>query len=253
VGDIPPFPGNVKDEAKYQALLNSEFTAEAVKGYGRSCPKVLCDLGKQIAAHLEKARKCEEKAEQHYTTIGQRLVQVQDLCDDGGFHAVREKFFPDLGRSRTYEILQIATGKKSIEGIRAGTRERIRRHRARQNLSVTVTDAAPVTGGENPPPLSDDVDDCVAAVRRRIESAVVEIETQHRYKDKSRQKFERLFAAVADTIADLECKLLSRIEDNTDASAVERKAHHVAIKGSAPQDLNIPDFLLRSKEGASHE
>jgi hypothetical protein len=76
------------------------------------------------------------------TTVGQLLAQVQDCCDEGGFHAVREKFFPDLGRSRTFEILAIAAGKKSIEETRASTRERVKRHRARQE-SVTVTDSTP--------------------------------------------------------------------------------------------------------------
>jgi hypothetical protein len=121
-----------------QSLL--KYSAEIIE---HDCPKLLRDLSKQIAAHLDKARKYEEKAEQHYTAVSQLLVQVRDLCDEAGFDAVRKKFFPDLGRSRTYEILAIATGKKSIEDTRATTRERVARHRAKQAESVTVTDSAP--------------------------------------------------------------------------------------------------------------
>src|SRR5262249_11268973 len=58
-----------------------------------------------------------------------------------GFNAFREKFFPDLGKSRVYELLSIATNKKSSEDIKAGTRKRVADHRARKrNDSVTVTE-----------------------------------------------------------------------------------------------------------------
>ena len=106
-----------------------------------NCPAALQDLGRRIAAHVEKARKCEEKAEQHYTAIAQHLAEAKEACDDGGFNAFREKFFPELGRTRTYELLAIATNKKSVEEIKAGTRERVAKHRAKKAAaSVTVTD-----------------------------------------------------------------------------------------------------------------
>jgi hypothetical protein len=221
--------GNVKSLAEGDPL---KYTAALVE---QKCPRRLYELGEQIAAHLEKAAKCEEKAEQHYTTAGQLLAQVRELCDEDGFHAVREKFFPDLGRSRAYEILQVAAGKKSIEDIRAGTRERMRRHRASRALSVTVTDA-PTTGiGQpakehksrtlNPKPLPDIVDGCVAAVLRRVEDTITEIQNHH--KNKSRKEIGRLFAALADSLTDLGRKELSA--DDIDVSAAKRKAHYTAI------------------------
>jgi hypothetical protein len=115
-----------------------KFTAALVES--DRCPKLLQTLQKQIAAHLDKADKYEEKAEQHRTSAGQLFAQVQELCDEGGFAAFHEKFFPDLGRSRTYELLAIGTGRKSIDEIRASTRERVARYRANKALSVTVTD-----------------------------------------------------------------------------------------------------------------
>lgn len=39
------------------------------------CPALLQDLGKRIAVHLDKARKCQEKAKQHYTAIAQHPRQ----------------------------------------------------------------------------------------------------------------------------------------------------------------------------------
>jgi hypothetical protein len=94
----------------------------------QDCPKLLCDPGMKIAAQLDKARKYQELSEQqymtarasleiseqHYMAAGQLLVQVRDLCDEAGFDIVREKFFPELGRSRAYEILAIATGLASF-------------------------------------------------------------------------------------------------------------------------------------------
>jgi hypothetical protein len=96
----------------------------------RDCPATLQDLGKRIAAHLEKAHKCEEKAQQHYTSIAQHLAKAKETCDDGGFDAFRERFCPDLGRTRVYELLSIATNKKTVEQVRADTRARTARSRA---------------------------------------------------------------------------------------------------------------------------
>jgi hypothetical protein len=62
------------------------------------------------------------------------------------------------------------------------------------------------------------------AVCRRVEDTVTEI--QHRHKATSRQKLERLFAALGDALTDLGHKALP--EDDTEASALERKAHHAA-------------------------
>ena len=54
------------------------------------CPTEVLELGKRAATHLEKAAKCDE-------------------------NAFRERFFPHVARSRAYELLAIATNKKSIE------------------------------------------------------------------------------------------------------------------------------------------
>jgi hypothetical protein len=106
---------------------NHKLTAAQVE---EGCPAMLQDLGKRIAVHLDKARRCEEKAEQHYTAIAQHLAKAKDACDDGGFDAFREKFCPDLGRTRVYELLSIGANKKSIEQVRADTRARTARSRA---------------------------------------------------------------------------------------------------------------------------
>jgi hypothetical protein len=139
-GDTASVPAPASDDC----LL--KFTAALVED-ARGCPKILQNLQKQITAHLQKANKYSEKADQHRTSAAQLFAQAKELCDDGGFAAFHKKFFPDLGRSRVYEILAIRTGKKSIAEVRSSTRERVARHRAtKAATSVTVTDGL-VDGG----------------------------------------------------------------------------------------------------------
>jgi hypothetical protein len=134
-----------------------KYTAAVVR---EDCPHSLSDYGKKISAHLDKADKYTEKADQHRTSASRYLAIVHGVCDDGGFDAFHKKFLPKLGRSRTFELLAIGSGKKSVEDTKASTRERVARHRAkRKGESVTspVTDKAesvtsPVT--DKPPARS---------------------------------------------------------------------------------------------------
>lgn len=113
-----------------------KFTAYEIKN---NCPPAVRELGEEIAWNLNKANaltdktyECVKKVEEHITTALRLSVQAQELCDEGGFVAFKEKFCPSLGRSRAYELLAIATGKKSIADTRASNRDRQARHRAKQ-------------------------------------------------------------------------------------------------------------------------
>jgi hypothetical protein len=107
----------------------------------KECPEILQGLADRINAHLAKARKYHDKAQQHNTAAGKYLAEAQAVCDDGGFKAFQKRFFPKLGQSRVYELLSIATNKKSIEEVRASTRDRVAKHRANKAAdSVTVTE-----------------------------------------------------------------------------------------------------------------
>jgi hypothetical protein len=115
-----------------------KLTAEQVTN---DCPDELQDLGKRIKTHLDKAAQAQDKADQHRISAGQLLATANKACDDGGFDAFRERFCPGLRKSRAYELLTIATEKKSVDEIRANTRARVEKHRANKaKLSVTVTD-----------------------------------------------------------------------------------------------------------------
>jgi hypothetical protein len=117
----------------------------------KDCPVKLQDLGKRINVHLAKATQCDDKAEQHRISAGQLLAEAKAACDNGGFNKFRELFCPSLGKSRAHELLQIASGKKTVDETKTATRERVKKHRAAKATapmvsalqpSVTVTDDA---------------------------------------------------------------------------------------------------------------
>src|SRR4029077_14492259 len=78
-----------------------KFTAADV---GRDGPGILRDLGRQISAHLDRAHKAEEKAEQHYIAAWQLLDRAKEELDEGGFVAFKAKYCPNLSHSRAYEL-----------------------------------------------------------------------------------------------------------------------------------------------------
>ncbi len=127
------------------------LTAAQIK---EDCPDRIQELGKRIAAHYDKLVQYEGKANEHKIAMCQLLVQAKAACDAGGFRAFHERFCPNLGKSRTHELLRIAAGKSTIEQTKSATRQRVKKHRAAQKAaaakilspapSVTVTDEDPV-------------------------------------------------------------------------------------------------------------
>jgi hypothetical protein len=110
----------------------SSVTAEQIK---TNCPTVLVVLGEHIAAHLHSAERHDVKADDHRISAGQLLAQAQKWCDRDGFTAFRELFFPDLRKSRVYELLAIASGKKTEAAIRADNAARNREFRSRKKAA----------------------------------------------------------------------------------------------------------------------
>jgi hypothetical protein len=125
----------------------------------KGCPIEVEALGYRIAAHLKKMRDYEikahekagvelRKAEDNWTTVTQLLAEAKAKCDAGGFKAFKKKYCPDLSRSRIYELLEIGSGKKTLEESRAATRARIAKHRGKVSVTNDVTDKSTV---ESPP------------------------------------------------------------------------------------------------------
>ena len=118
------------------SLAATKLTAAQVEN---DCPGELQDLAKHINTHLDRACKYGDRANQHTTSAAQHLARAKELCDDGGFEAFRKKFCPDLGKSRVYELLLIGNQKKSIEEVRADTRARTARSRAKKKAEASAT------------------------------------------------------------------------------------------------------------------
>jgi hypothetical protein len=86
-------------------------------------------LVKVIKAHLA-------KGEQHFIAAGQYLKQLKSGLSQAEFlEIVREKI--GIGKSRTYELLAIADGTKTVEQVRAGTAKRTADTKARLKLSAS--------------------------------------------------------------------------------------------------------------------
>ena len=79
------------------------------------------------------------KAENNWITVTQLLAEAKAKCSAGGFKKFKAKYCPDLGRSRIYELLAIASGKKSIEQVKAESRGRKAKERAENKRELSVT------------------------------------------------------------------------------------------------------------------
>ena len=89
---------------------------------------------KAIRAHIAKGDKAKDKAEQHYITAGQPLRALK--AEHAGTWDEWEALLKDkigIGKSRASELMQIADGRKTVEGIRADTAERTAKTRALQS------------------------------------------------------------------------------------------------------------------------
>ena len=207
-----------------------KFTAAEIEG--EQCPKFLLNLGRQIGAHLDRARKAEEKADQHYIAVLQLLEKAKQNCDAGGFAAFQEKFCPDLGRSRAYELKAIATGKKSIEDIRASSRERQARCRASRKVeSVTVTDSSPTTpamDADKSPAESNSAesnktendDASASAAARKVVYAALEVGGRELDHDRGRHEILTKFFAEA-SVAEILARIPAAKRDQLRDQAVD--------------------------------
>ena len=143
-------------------------------------------LGREIEARVKRLEQYGGKAVDMKDSIEHLLRDARKHCaDDDAFAAFKKKFCPQLGKSRTYELLAIEQGKKTIEQIRSETRKRVADHRARQNNPVTENPS--VTGNEDkakqsasppndePPHTEEDV---AAQIVRGVKDEIAEWESE---------------------------------------------------------------------------
>ncbi len=112
----------------------------------------LHDIGREIRARVEKLNQLGGKAVDMVDSIDHLLADAEKLCDPEGFEAFKKHYCPELGQSRTYELLAIREGRKTLEEIRAATRQRVAKHRAAKRVTEkdSVTPNAPAEKAVDP-------------------------------------------------------------------------------------------------------
>ena len=85
-------------------------------------------LVRTIKAHIAKGDKAKDKAEQHYIAAGQYLKQLKDDCPDQQTFLEKVEKEIGIGKSRTYELIQIGDGRKTVAEVRADTAKRVAKH-----------------------------------------------------------------------------------------------------------------------------
>jgi chromosome segregation ATPase len=148
---------------------------------------------KAVRAHIAKGDRAKEKAEQHYISAGQYLIALK--AEHTGTWAewavlVQEK--AGIGKSRASELMQIADGTKTVEGIREATAEKVRQIRARKS--------SPVRTGEN----AGEPTAIISKITKELESAQAhnaELETAHERDEDRLARFENELAELADAKA----------------------------------------------------
>lgn len=186
-GDIEKhFPANKHNGKPLRDIFRTKTVKTVAKKLtatqiNKDCPKDAEQWGNQIVGHYKKALQYEGKAEQQWIAIGQYLAKAKEACDAGGFEAFRQKFCPAIGKSRTYELLQIGTSKKTVEELKSATRKRVAKHRAKAAaVSVTVTDEDPAVSADETVRLSGgqaiDVEKLSPAAQAQIAKALTATE-----------------------------------------------------------------------------
>jgi hypothetical protein len=107
--------------------------------------------------------KAAAKADDHYIAAGQYLKELKgDLSQAEFLEIVREKI--GIGKSRTYELLAIGDGTKTVQQVRADGAKRVREHDARKKIG------RPLANGQN----ADDPEASAEAMKAKLAAADVE-------------------------------------------------------------------------------
>jgi hypothetical protein len=98
----------------------------------------LSTLADTIKAHIAAGEKAFDKSEQHYKSAGIHLKEAKDKVSRRADLTWQGFLFGQCGlkRSRADELIAIADGRKTLEEVRAGNRERDSRRRERQSSAV---------------------------------------------------------------------------------------------------------------------
>jgi len=104
-----------------------------------------------IKAHIVRGDKAKEKSDQHYIAAGQHLKALK--AAHGGTWVEWEKLLKDkldIGTGRASELMQIADGRKTVEGLRAEKAESVRQVRGQVSPLRSGETSEPGNGTKPP-------------------------------------------------------------------------------------------------------
>jgi hypothetical protein len=111
-------------------------------------------LVRTIRTHLAKAEQLQGKANDHFVAAGIHIKTLKAQHDGaGGTWAQWEEKLRtqlNLGKSRASELMLIADGTKTVEGLRADTAKRVSEHRESSPLRNGETAAEPAADYQSP-------------------------------------------------------------------------------------------------------
>src|SRR5262249_51321515 len=113
------------------------------------------ELIRHIKAHIKAGDKAKGKAEDHYIAAGQYLKQLKDDCPDQKAFLEKVEKEIGIGKSRTYELLKIGDGRKTVEETRADTAKRVAKHEQSRPLANGQNSDEPEVEDEEPDPHPD--------------------------------------------------------------------------------------------------
>jgi hypothetical protein len=148
------------------AIIKQLTAAQIEKG--ENLPPRLVKIGEEIEAKLVKADTYQGKADNMIVSVVELLKEAGKYCDGGGFNAFKKNFCPSLGKSRTYELLAITSGKKTIEQSKAENAARQAKHTAKLKTAAAVPLVTDNVVPLQPKPESADA----SAEKRKAENAM---------------------------------------------------------------------------------
>lgn len=142
--------GDMRIRALIGEVRNNVAAGQAAvdDGLANLAPAVMVEAGveaemvAELVEHLKMAGRAQDMADEHWQTAGRLLARLKRCkpkqCSWESY--VREK--ANLSRERADELIRIAEGRTTVEGVREGKRERVRKSRDKPVLRSTGNSAA---------------------------------------------------------------------------------------------------------------
>jgi hypothetical protein len=201
-------------------------------------------LIRSIKAHIAKGEQYHERGDQHFISAGLELKQLK--AEHAGTWAEWEELLKTkigIGKSRASELMQIADGTKTVEGIREATAEKVRQIRARKS--------SPVRTGEN----ADDPEASAEATKAKFAKSETAPEKHCKGRKQPTSRPAQWLAAATAAVEALQVlqELQSEYEDWRSTLPENLQGSALAEKLDAVCDLDIASALSAAEEAEGLE